>query len=329
MGLVPQQLSILEEERNHFRYFALQPIFSAEFKVVAYEALYRSGLHDFFCGDGDEASRLMIDNEFLFGYEGIAGHRPVFLNCTRDTLQSGLLTMLPDWVGVEILETVEPDEEVLDLCYQLKSLGHMIALDDFEETAYPPETIGRLYDLADFVKIEVRVSTGEIGARLKKHANRKRIKTVAEKIESEAEFHRAVSLGFDLFQGRYLRPPVTYARRIHRVGAERLRILFDHLDLDLFSDCELVEAIKCVPPLEHRLMRRISWLTNGENSATTVYAAIQLIGRSELRKLIALSLRSMKNDPVLQEKAPSVGFEREKGLVIPGEEALEEGDWRG
>lgn len=324
MGLVPQHLSLLGGKGEHVRYFALQPIFSPRLEIVAYEALYRAGPHDYFSGNGDAASRIMIDNQFLFGYEGIARQRPVFLNCTRDTLQSQLLTMLPNWIGIEILESVEVDVELLELCHQLKQLGHTISLDDFEEGIYSPETVDRLYALADFVKIDVRTSTGEIGPRLMDSATRKRIKVVAEKIESETEFRRAVDLGFDLFQGHYLRPPVTYARRICSGDSARIFMLFDHLDLDLFSDQELAEAVKCAPSLERRLMRQIIWLTGNRNSATSVYEAIQLIGRSELRKLIALALSCIGHHALFQEEVPGADLEWRRGSAIPCDDTHDE-----
>jgi EAL and modified HD-GYP domain-containing signal transduction protein len=292
-----------------YRYFALQPMFTSNLAIAAYEALYRHGLQDFFYGDGSLASRLMIDNELLFGYEEITDGLPVFLNGTRETLQSGLLTMLPNWIGIEILESVEPDEVVIRQCQLLKQLGHAISLDDFEEGIHPLETVDRLYDVADFVKIDLRKSNGEIGKRLSTNPNRARIKTVAEKIECEGEFRRALSQGFDLFQGRFLRPPVTYARRINCAGTDRLHILFDHLNLDLFSDHELVEAIQCVPSLEHRLMRRLSWLIDGRNSVSSVHEAIQLLGRSELRRLIALNLSCMEKPAFVQDETPQAGVE--------------------
>jgi len=304
MGFESQHPLTLEEEREHFRYFALQPIFSPALEVVSYEALYRAGIQDSFSGDGDAASRFMIDNQFLFGYEEVVHKTPIFLNCTRDTLKSELLPMLPEWIGIEILESVELDNEMIELCYELKRLGHCISLDDFDESSHLSDRVNDVLELADWVKIDWQRSPGGIGPLLLNHAHRDRIRVVAEKIESEAEFRRALSLGFDLFQGRCLRPPITYARRVSSVGADRLRVLFDHLDLDLFSDQELVEAICCAPLLEHRVMRRTSWLANRTTPVSSLHAAIELLGRSELRRLIALSLSCGGGPPRMHREVP-------------------------
>jgi c-di-GMP-related signal transduction protein len=285
-----QDLSVPDQSRDRFRFFAVQPIFSRSQEVVAYEALYRPGFQDFFHGDGNAASRVMIDNQLLFGYEGVTRCLPVFLNCTRETLQSGLLTLLPNWIGIEIVESVEYDKAVIQTCHRLKNLGYAIALDDFEESAYPPETVEDIYDFADFVKIDLRASAAQIPKRLRQNKNRKRIKTIAEKIECKSEFDLAVSEGFELFQGRYLAHPIAYCRSNRSVDTSRLNILFDHLDLELFSDRELEDAIACVPSLACRVLRRTSWLFDGESHPPSLNQAIQLLGRSELRKLISLHL---------------------------------------
>ena len=288
-----------------FRHFALQPIFSKSLEVVAYEALYRPGSHNCFHGDGNVASRLMIDNQLLFGYEGVTSSLPVFLNCTRETLQSGIWTLLPNWIGIEIVESVELDEPIIGICHRLKSLGYAISLDDFEESAYPPEKLDEIYDFVDFIKIDLRASLAQIPKRLRLNGNRKRIKTIAEKIESKSEFDLAVSEGFELFQGCFLAPPVVHRHRSQSDDSSRLRILFDHLDLELFSDRDLEEAIGCVPSLAHRILRRASWLFDGQRTTASLNQAIQWLGRSGLRRLIALHLKCIEESAPIQEVSPA------------------------
>jgi len=95
------------------RYFALQPIFTLERRTFGYEALYRTDWENHFSGDSNTATRTMIDNWLLYGFEDLTGGCRTFLNCTRESLLSGFLTLLPPWAVFEILESVEPDEEAL------------------------------------------------------------------------------------------------------------------------------------------------------------------------------------------------------------------------
>lgn len=60
--------------------------------------------------------------------------------------------MLPsDKVIIEILETVEPTEEVVERCKQLKQLGFILALDDF----IFDEKYSSLIEISDISKIKL------------------------------------------------------------------------------------------------------------------------------------------------------------------------------
>ncbi|HPO46510.1 MAG TPA: hypothetical protein PK875_12020, partial [Spirochaetota bacterium] len=121
-------------ERMRGVYVARQPIFDRKLDLYAYELLFRSGFSDFFdCADGDLASAKTIMNSFLlFGLDSITGGRMAFINFTRKLLLGETATMFPrEQLAVEILETIEPDDEVIAACRRLKKAGYTIVLDDF------------------------------------------------------------------------------------------------------------------------------------------------------------------------------------------------------
>src|SRR4051794_34141485 len=127
------------------RFLALQPIFDRGREIFGYEALARSGWDNQFTGDSDTATRLMIGDRILHRFEELTrGHR-IFVNCTREALVRGLLTRLPPSTVLELLETVESDNEVLVACRRMKALGYQIALDDFQQS----EKTNGLLALAD------------------------------------------------------------------------------------------------------------------------------------------------------------------------------------
>src|SRR5580698_10993791 len=120
------------QELKTLRYVARQPIFDREEKVFGYELLFRDCLANAFTGDTDEASRATLDRSLLMGLDILCDGRRAFVNCTRDTLIKGLVTLLPSTITVvEILETVPPDPDVIAACQHLKEAGYMIALDDY------------------------------------------------------------------------------------------------------------------------------------------------------------------------------------------------------
>lgn len=112
---------------GRLRYVARQPIFDREEKVFGYELLFRDGIENCFTGDSDEASRSTLDSSLLMGLDVLCDGRRAFVNCTRDTLIKGLVTLLPSTsTMVEVLESVPADPDVMAACQSLKEQGYLI-----------------------------------------------------------------------------------------------------------------------------------------------------------------------------------------------------------
>ncbi len=190
-------------------FLALQPIFNRRRDIFGYEALARSGWDNRFTGDSDTATKLMIGNRMLHSVEELTGGRRTFVNCTREALVRGLLIRLPPSTVLELLETVAPDKEVLAACRRMKALGYQIALDDFQHC----EKMEALIALADYVKVDFRLSCQEERREILRRLKRNAVTLVAEKIETNEEFETALEEGFRLFQGYYLGRPKVFRTR--------------------------------------------------------------------------------------------------------------------
>ena len=138
------------------KYLARQPILNRARELFAYELLFRNGLQNSCDGlDLELASTSVLDTSFLIGFEKItAGHR-MFINCPRDFLLRDYISLFPPTsVVVEILETIKPDQEVIEACRRLKQAGYAIALDDFVDSPdWAP-----LVALADIIKVDFRLT---------------------------------------------------------------------------------------------------------------------------------------------------------------------------
>src|SRR5579864_6931204 len=171
-----------------WRYVARQPIFDREERVFGYELLFRDGLENAFSGNRDEASRATLDRSLLVGLDVLCDGRRAFVNCTRDTLNKGLVALLPSTsTVVEVLESVPADPDVVAACRSLKEAGYMIALDDY--VANDPRRA--LADIADIIKVEMQLTTEEQQAALIKRFGPWRSRMLAEKIETHADYLRA------------------------------------------------------------------------------------------------------------------------------------------
>lgn len=196
---------------RYHRFLALQPIFNRRGKIFGYEALSRSGWDNRFTGDSDAATKMMIRDWMVHGLDELTGGCRTFLNCTREALVGGLLTLLRPSTVLELLETVEPDKEVLAACRQMKALGYQIALDDFRHC----EKMEDLVALADYIKVDFRLSCNEERREIIRRLKTSTATLVAEKIETNEEFEMALTEGFRLFQGYYLGRPTVFSK--HKV----------------------------------------------------------------------------------------------------------------
>src|ERR1700677_3893605 len=133
------------------RYVARQPILDRNARVHGYELLFRAGPEAGFRGNGDIATRTMLDNTVIFGLEKLTGGLPPFVNCTRESLTEELVNVLPPSMTVlEILETLEPTPELITACRKLKDAGFRLALDDFTWE----QKFDALVELADYIKVD-------------------------------------------------------------------------------------------------------------------------------------------------------------------------------
>ena len=133
-------------------YVARQPIFDLTEKTVAYELLYRSStMNNYEHTNGDQATTDVIVNSFLnIGIKELSYGKPCFINFTEKLLKLGVPTYFnPLSIVVEILETVELNEEILSICKELKAHGYTIALDDFFVSQWNELTV----QLLDYIDI--------------------------------------------------------------------------------------------------------------------------------------------------------------------------------
>jgi EAL and modified HD-GYP domain-containing signal transduction protein len=282
--------SVLEQESHEkaaLRFIGCQPILDREQKTFGHELLFRSGAGNHFTGDPDLASRQVIESALTMGLEAAIGHGMIFVNCTRESLVGGLVTLLPPSTTVlEVLETVQVDEAVIAACERLKEMGYKIALDDY----VPHPDLDRLLELADYVKLDLRLCDTEALRKIRRHVDGRGVALLAEKVETEAEFDQSIKDGFGLFQGFYFARPLMLSSR--DIPANKM------ISLQLLSmvcqpsyDRDMVEKlIMADSSLCFRLLRLVNSAGMGiRHPVRTVRQAILMIGEDELAKLILIA----------------------------------------
>lgn len=273
-------------EIRPLRYVARQPIFDKSERVFGYELLFRDGLENAFHGDADEASRATLDRSLLLGLDVLCDGRRAFVNCTRDTLIKGLVTLLPSATTVvEILESVLPDPDVLAACRSLKEAGYTIALDDYVAN----DRREKMTELADIIKVEMQLTTEHQRELLIKRFGPWRCRMLAEKIETHADFVRARDQGFVYFQGYFFRRPEMLTMRdmpANRLTYLRMLQEVSRPELDLAG---LEKLVKAEASVCYRLLRYLNSTVFGFRSEIhSVRHALTILGEHDLRRWVRL-----------------------------------------
>lgn len=273
-------------------FIARQPIFTQQRKVHAYELLYRgTRQHTLTSVTGEQATTSLLSSTFLTeGVDIISGSRPCFVNFTEDLLLKKIPLSFPNnKIVVEILEDVEPTEEVIAACRMISRKGYTIALDDFVyDSRFDP-----LIELADIIKIDFRLSPlDEISTTIGK-LKQFNIKLLAEKVETQEEFDRAVEMGFTYFQGFFFsRPEAIKIKELAASKISLLQLLAEVTRQGTTLD-RLHEIISKDLAISYKLLRFLNsayfYLVQ---KVTTVKHAIAYLGEKELRSFIVLVLVS-------------------------------------
>jgi len=290
------------EEDQELRYVARQPILDRHGRVYGYELLFRSGRVAEYCGEGDLATRTMLDNSMMFGMTKLTGGPPAFVNCTLESLTESLVEVLPPAMTVlEVLETLEPTAELVGACRKLKTQGFRIALDDF---VWKPG-IERLLEVADFVKVDLLLTGREARHALLQGLQPYTVTLVAEKVETLEEYEEARSEGFSLFQGYYFcRPALLEKKEFPANKLAQVEILRDlHEEpMDLRKVSGLVERD---PAIAYRLLRLVnSAAYTMQQEVRSIESALIAVGEKTFRRIatlaIATALSSGKTTEILR-----------------------------
>ncbi|MGA7279082.1 MAG: HDOD domain-containing protein [Desulfocapsaceae bacterium] len=270
------------------QYIARQPILNIHKRLYAYELLYR-GAEPYTLKDvsGNRATASLLSTTFLTrGIDEISGMRPCFINFTQDLIERNLPAAFPKaQIVIEILEDVEPTKKVVSVCRKLHEDGYRLALDDFVfDRKFEP-----LLEVADIVKIDVRLTPLETIRRTLHRLRKYDIKLLAEKVETNHDFEQANKLGFTYYQGYFFsKPERLEIRELSSVKVNLLRLLAEVTRKDTTID-KLREIISVDIAISYKLMRFLnSAYFYRLQEVKTVKHAIAYLGEKELRRFVLL-----------------------------------------
>lgn len=286
-------------------FVARQPIMARNQRTSAYELFFRGGTKNVFPQiEGETATtKLLSDSFFSIGMDKITHGKKAFINFPEALIVKKMPMLFPkETITVEILESVRPTEEVISSCRELASAGYDLAMDDFIYS----ENLIPLLELADLIKFDLRLSsTEEIRDVLNKLKRNRKLKFIAEKVETPDEFNQALGLGFDYFQGYFFaRPQIIKGKQIPpfklnllQIVAEANRDDFDFTRLERHILQDVLISYKLLKYINSAFFRRV-------NEISSIKQALVLLGEREVKRFVSLmviaKLAPGKPDELLQ-----------------------------
>ena len=286
-----------KHETSHDVRVGRQPIFDRRKRVYGYELLFRSGIENT-CPpiDGTEASRNVLHVAWLdLGLQSLIGPKLAFVNVTQDMLVTGhVSTLTAESFVVEILESVQPTDDVIRACRELKRRGYILALDDF---VYRP-SLEPLMALADIVKIGFGECDPAEQCDHVRRVVRPAPKLLAEKVETLDDYRQAITLGFDYFQGYFFeRPEIVTGRALTGSRLTHLKLIqaVTRPEIDM---AEVERVITSDVSIAHRFLKYLgSAAFPWRAPIRTVHQALVLLGEQQTRRWASLmSLNDVARD---------------------------------
>jgi c-di-GMP-related signal transduction protein len=277
---------------KHDIFVGRQPIYGRRLELYAYELLYRGSDIDYAdFTEGDRATSQVLLNTFTeFGLERIVGGHLAFINLTRGFIVGEYPLPVPrTQVVLEVLEEVEPDEQVLAGLGELRRRGFKIALDDFVYRADKEPMLA----LADIVKIDVLgLKEDDIRARYQQ-LKPLGLKLLAEKIETREQFELCRDMGFDYFQGYFLaKPNVVSGSSIPANSLNLLRLMAEFQSNEQDFD-RIAEIVSQDVALSYKLLRHINAAIYGmPRRIDSIKETVTYLGFATVKNLACLFLLS-------------------------------------
>lgn len=268
-------------------FVARQPVFTAEKKIFGYELLFRQGFENSFPDiDGSAATSSVLANTFFsFELNDILTGKPGLINFTRDLLVKRTPMLFPrEHIIIEVLEDVEPDDEVLRALRDFKQNGFRIALDDF---VYDKK-YNAMIELSSIIKFDLTATPLDtLTPALFSMPVRTPVTLLAEKVETHEEFEQARQMGFELFQGYFFSKPEILSRK-DVSSAQIIKLKLANAaampDMDLNEVAELIKkdvsvSFKLLKFMNAAYFKRLTPID-------TIKDAITYLGADELKKFI-------------------------------------------
>jgi len=293
-------------------YLAKQKIYNTKNKIFAHELLYR----DYEYGIKNFPSNVIATSHVLINVltninEVLNETGVVLVNLDEEFLLSGLIDLLDNKKFIlEILETTDLTDDVVQKIIQYHKRGFKIAIDDFDCSPRMIKKFSPILKYINLVKIDVLTSDPDNLVKTVAKFKKIGLRLLAEKIETKEEYEKYHNMGFDLFQGYYLNKPEV-------VEIDRSKDVTQYIILNLIKliktdgSTQAIESyIKQRPDLSFKLIKFLNTQVKFETKVESIVQVVTLLGRDTLLRWLLLYLYSEMSDNPVSETILAIALKR-------------------
>ena len=264
-------------------------------RLVGFEVLFRPGAGATTADEGwsfdDDVATAQVILAIAgdFGPQDVAGDALMFINTPRSFLVGDFsIALEPEAVVLEVLATVDMDDEVLAGLDQLRETGYMLALD---QVGLDDPRLS-VVDRCAYVKVDVQQVTGDSLPALVAQVREVNptVSLVATKVETPDQMHAAREAGFDLFQGYLVGRPTVLVRDAVQVHLPIAARLVSELGDPEKDPVDMAELVLADPALAHAVMVQVNSVSGVSQPVTSVPQALALLGRDRLRGIVVAEM---------------------------------------
>lgn len=269
-----------------------QPILDKNGRLYGYELLFRGTAQATASGvvatgdAADAATTSTIISAFSeFGSQLLGGGLG-FVNLTRAFIVGDLpVPFEPEAAVLELLESIEIDDEVVAGARQRAGEGYLLALDDF---VWTPDA-APLLELAEIVKLDVLGADWDQVLQTLDRCRSYNVRFLAERVEDAEVLRRAIDAGFELFQGYHLGRPQTLTMESLGPGQAVALQLLSRLADPNTTAREVEQVLRTDPGLTVRLLKIANAASSGlTRRLSSIRDAVVLVGMAKLRAWMVL-----------------------------------------
>ncbi|CAH9062330.1 Cyclic di-GMP phosphodiesterase CdgJ [Pseudoalteromonas holothuriae] len=270
-------------------FVARQAIFNRRKQVVAYELLFRDGTRNSFPDIADDVAtaKLIMDNQLNLGTRYLTSGKKALINIGPDSLKQELAHFLPARdVILELLESITPTTENYEKVRQLFHQDYRLALDDFEYTKkWEP-----FLKLIRLVKFDIQQNSLEsIKELVEEFKQKKNMKLLAEKVETEAEYELAKKMGFHFFQGYFFAKPRVIQQNDIETNHAIVMLIYSEVLKKHMSIDKIARLFAQDTALAYKLLRLInSGVFPLKSRIESLKQALVYLGDERIKKFVGL-----------------------------------------